>query len=103
MDDNFSSSQDTLSRLVRLETKVHLKFEEIDKAIVLARDMAEKEKMSTKADLDYRLAGMNEFRETLRDQAGTFATKEAVSRLERLVSIGIGVVMAVQFILMFLK
>lgn len=43
--DSYISNIATLERLAKLETKVHLKFEELDKALVLAREMADNEKV----------------------------------------------------------
>ena len=92
-----------LSRLVRLETKVCLKFEEWDKNIILARQNTEKERKEAKEALDVRLASMNEFQRRMDRLEGTFATKEALARVEKLVYIGFGIVIALEMVLRVLK
>ena len=83
------SSRDTLERLVRLETKICLKFEELEKAIVLAREISEKDKVLARETIDARLQHMNEFQHQVNLQG-------------RLIYIGVGIVIAIQFIVHFL-
>ncbi len=109
MDDSegYISNRDTLSRLVRLETKVCLKFEELEKALVLARETVSAEMNKATSALNSRLEGMNEFRRQMDKQEGTYAKKEAVDReldsIKRLLYIGVGLMLAVGIILRFVK
>lgn len=98
MEDN----KDILTRLVRLETTVSLKFEEMDKALVLARELAKTNRENTNAALDHRLEGMNQFQKRIDKLEGTFATKDALGKIERLVYVGVGIVIAIQFFIHFL-
>ena len=86
MDSNFD--RDTLERLVRLEASTYVKFVEIEKAINLARE-----------GIDYRLNGMNEFQKRMDKLEGTFATKDNVHVLSKLVYVGLGIVLAVQLLI----
>ena len=52
--------------VLNLEKLFNVKIESMEKALQLARK-----------DLNYRLEGMNEFREQLRNQASTFITRES--------------------------
>ena len=78
-DDDFSLNKDTLSRLVRLETKVCLKFEEMEKALVIARENIEKDKSLAQEQLTRKLEGMNEFQKRMDKLEGTFITRESVT------------------------
>jgi hypothetical protein len=62
--------------------------------------------------MEKRLTGMNEFRDTLKDQAGRFVTREEmeakmegvqkdIQGLQKIVYTGIGVSLALQFLLKF--
>ena len=103
------NAKDIAERLARLEEKTSLKFAEMEKALVLARELVDKERIDTKSTLEYRLAGMNEFQKRMDKLEGTFVTKENltiykdqtakdIANISRLVYIGIGVVMAIQFL-----
>lgn len=98
----FISHANTLERLAKLETHVVLKFKELDTATILARELAEKERDRTKRELDYRLSGMNEFQKRMDKLEGTFATREMLQQVEKIVYIGIGIVIALQFAIRFL-
>ena len=105
--EEFISNRDTLSRLVRLETKVCLKFEEMEKALVIAREAVGKEMEKATASLNTRLEGMNEFRRQIDKAEGTFAKKETVEKeldaIKRLLYIGLGAVAAIEALLRFIK
>ena len=77
----------TLERLVRLEEHVAVRFKELDKALELARH-----------GIEYRLAGMNEFQKRMDKLEGTFATKDALNSVSKLIYVGLGVVVTIQFI-----
>lgn len=102
VDEEYVSQRDTLSRLVRLETKVCLKFEELDKALVLARESTAKELDRASTAMNTRLEGMNEFREQMNKQEATYAKKETVNKelddIKKLLYMGIGIVIALQFV-----
>lgn len=64
------------------------------------------------AAMEKRLEGMNEFRSQLKDQAGRFVTREEMDQrftstnarieaLQRIVWIGIGISLALQFVFQF--
>jgi hypothetical protein len=91
---------DTLSRLVRLETAVELKFEELEKALILARELAKNDRETATNVLNHRLEGMNEFQKRMDKLEGTFATKTELRGVERLVYVGVGIVLAVQFVIL---
>jgi len=101
--DGFVSTDNTQARLVRLETKLQLKFDELEKALILARQLIEKDKEIATINLNNRLESMNEFRSQMNKAESTYATKDLVetriSELERLVYIGVGLVLAIQFFL----
>ena len=105
--EEFLSSRNTLSRLVRLETKVCLKFEEMEKALVIAREAVGKEMEKATASLNTRLEGMNEFRRQIDKAEGTFAQRETVEKeldaIKRLLYIGLGAVAAIEVLLRFIK
>ena len=69
--DEYMSGRETLERLVTLERDTDNKFEAMEKALDLARDM-----------LDKRLAGMNEFQKRIDRLEGTLATKDALEVLD---------------------
>ena len=100
-EDPYISGRDTLERLVRLEMEVQLRFREIEKAIELAKDNEDSRRIDAKLSNDARLESMNEFRQQMNRAEGTYATKVEHSALERLVYIGIGILMAVQALIDF--
>jgi len=59
---------------------------EIKDSIILAKN-----------DLDYRLRGMNEFQKRMDRLEATFASRDALEKVERVVHIGLGLVLAIQF------
>lgn len=97
------SDEDTLVRLVKLETAVKLKFEEMDKALILARELACRDKENATEVLDRRLESMNEFRAQMNKQEATYATRNELRAVERLVYIGIGIILAFEVLIRFVK
>lgn len=67
-------------------------FEEKFRASQIALDLAS-------SQMDKRLEGMNEFQKRMDRLEGTFATKAELKGLEKLVYVGIGILVAVQFII----
>ena len=53
--------------------------------------------------IDYRLKGMNEFQKRMDRLESTFATKEQLALVSRLVYIGVGIVVAFQFFIYIIK
>ena len=53
--------------------------------------------------IDHRLTGMNEFQKRMDRLEGTFATKTELKALERLIYIGIGIALAAQVLVKFIK
>ena len=78
-------NKETLERLVRLEEHVKVRFKELDKALNIARE-----------GIDYRLAGMNEFQKRMDRLESTFATKDSLNALTKIVYIGLGIVLGIQ-------
>jgi CHASE3 domain sensor protein len=97
------AGEDTLTRLVRLETAVDLKFKELDRALVLARELSSKDREIATEVLNRRLEGMNEFRAQMNKQEASYATKQEIRAVERLVWIGIGLLVALQFLAKWIK
>ena len=101
----YVTSDDIQSRLARLETRTDLKFAEMEKALVLARDLAERDREVATTTLNNRLESMNEFRAQINKAEATYATKDAVDarikEIERLVYIGVGLLLALQFLVVF--
>jgi len=108
------NTEDISNRMVRLETKVCLKFEEMEKALVLARDQIERGRVENKESLDYRLEGMNQFQKRMDKLEGTFATKTEVANVydkvkaditanSRLIYIGVGALLAFQIFMAYFK
>lgn len=62
---NDLTQKEIVERITRLETKFDIRFQELDKALVLARNQLEQQKKEAKDTIDFRLKGMDE---------GTFAT-----------------------------
>ena len=86
---------------VTLKEYFDAQIENVKQATELARESMEK-----------RLDGMNEFRDTLKDQAGKFITRQEYEdkhksledrqdRTERLVWVGVGIVATVEILLRF--
>ena len=78
-------NKETLERLVRLEEHVKVRFKELDKALNIARE-----------GIDYRLAGMNEFQKRIDRLEGSFATKEQLSVVSKVVYVGFGILLGLQ-------
>lgn len=115
--------EDIEVKLARLETKVDLKFEEMEKAIVLAREQIEMQRALAKNDLDIRLEGMNQFRQQINRMEGSLVTKDQLANelksvreyangevrtlgaridsLSKLVYMGLGIVIALQVVFKF--
>jgi len=104
-----SRPQDDLNnRLTKLETYVNLKFQEHERALVLARESLARERETTALALTGKLETMNQFREQINKTEATYAKKDAVeerfSALERLIYTGVGFVLSIQFfIALFFK
>jgi hypothetical protein len=102
--------RDTLQRLVKVETYINLKFAEQDNALKLARENDDLHRREEKAANEIRLGNMNGFRERIDRLEGTLATRDFVNAknelfntrlagLTRLVYIGLGIVLALQAVL----
>ena len=51
-----------------------------------------------KGEVDHRLAGMNEFQKRIDRLEGTLATKDALAKIEKLVWIGLGIVLTLNVV-----
>lgn len=91
-----------LTKLVRLETTVDLGFKTMDKALTLARETSEREKIQARNELDLHLSKLNNAAEKIEKLEGTFATKSEVAKdfksVNRMLYIGIGFFIAIEFI-----
>ena len=75
-----------IERLAQLEAKTCTQFKSMEKALDLAKEQ-----------MDYRLAGMNQFQKRMDRLEGTFATRKEVETNAKLIYIGIGILATVQF------
>ncbi len=57
----------------------------------------------TRQQMDHRLEGMNQFQKRMDKLEGTFATKDQLAQVAKLVYIGVGIVVAIQIISKFVK
>ena len=87
---DYISARETLERLVRLEETVRHKFEEHERALVLARNA-----------LDSRLEGMNQFQKRIDRLENTFATKTELNIVQRYIYIAIGILITAEVMLKF--
>lgn len=94
--------QQILERLVKLETSVDLGFKSTDKALVLARETLEKDRILTKKELDANLSTLTLSEKNFGKLERTFATKDEVAKefraINRVIYIGVGVFIAFEFI-----
>ncbi len=88
------SDKEVLERLVTLETQN----DERQIALRLARENVEKEKISAKNALDHQLEQMNNLQRKMDKQESTFATKDELQKISRLVYIGLGIMLAIEII-----
>ena len=111
-----TESETTIERLARLETKVHLKFLELDKALVLAATNIEKEKVQARDQTKLHFDEVNQFQKRMDKMADQFATREWVldklesinkrsderfDRVNKLIYIGVGLATAIGLMLKF--
>lgn len=101
--ETISMKEYTLTLVAGLKDYTEARIQGIEKAINVAN-----------ISMTARLEGMNEFREQLKDQASKFVTREEVDKsiqglgkdikaLEKIVYIGVGASLAIQFVFKFLK
>ncbi len=91
-----------LKLLTEMEERTIIRFESMEKALVLARDLAQADKELARNILEHRLIGMNEFQKRMDKLEGTFATKDQLNSLSKLLYIGVGIVITLQFLFRFL-
>jgi CHASE3 domain sensor protein len=96
------SQTDLIERLATLETRVCLKFEDLDKALVLARQLAEEEKRLTREQTARHFDDVNNFQKRMDRMSDALATKEWVTEkidaLSKLVYIGVGIVLVLEVV-----
>ena len=103
---------DILARLVRLETKICLKFEEVDRALILARELVERQRQEAKEIIDHRLEILNDHQRRMDKLENTFAATDMLHNevrsitkrqdiTDRLVYIGVGIAIALQIFFKF--
>lgn len=101
---SYISDRETLERLVRLESIVQLKFDEMAKALILAQIANDKISSEAKRVVDERLEGLNQHRERLIRMEGTFATKEELAVALKYIYIAMGILIAVEVVIqLFIK
>ena len=92
--------------VAKLCAKYELRFQEIDKALVLARELSEKDKVYARDRMEVRLVGMNEFQKRMDRLEGTFATKETMNQKldahSKIIYMAIGALAAIQVIIIAL-
>ena len=105
--EGYISGDDNLERLAKLETKVCLKFAELDKALVLAAEKTKEEKIYTRDQIADHFKLVNNFQSRIDKMVESFATKEDMNnkftQMYRLLWIGIGIVMATEVFMRFIK
>ena len=79
--------REIVERITRLEERA----DAVREQLVLSREQ-----------MEYRLKGMNEFQKRMDRLEGTFATKNELSKVEKLVWIGIGIVLTIQMVIRLL-
>ena len=91
--EEYISNKSIIDRLARLETGVYLKVAEIDKqfasldkALVLAREQVEKDRVDSMDRIQARFVLIDHFR-------------ARIDAVERLISIGVGMAISLQFVL----
>jgi hypothetical protein len=113
MTDDYISPSNTLERLVRLETKIHLKFEALDKALLIAEKQLKEERIYTRDQIaeHFKLvnnsqARMDKLVERLAAQKWVLEKLEEIdnrfSDVRRLVYIGVGIAISFGFAMRFL-
>lgn len=112
---------ESYERLIKLESEFHLYCKVTNDALMLAREIIEKESLSFKEHLDLKLIGYNNFQHRIDALTNTFVTTSALERevtiarertdvrakvnsdkvdtLARLVYIGLGLFLAIQIIM----
>jgi len=97
-DKNCLSPLKLFERLVQLETNFKVCKEKDAEALVLSRELMQKDKELATVSLDKRLESMNEFRHQMEKQEGCFARKDDTEKefnaLRKLVYVGLGIVLA---------
>jgi hypothetical protein len=76
---------------------------DLDQSITLAREQIRREKENATAALDIRLESMNEFRAQMNKAEAAYATKTELRAVERLVYIGVGIILTFEILTRFLK
>ena len=109
----FISDKETLERLVRLETKAQLKFEELEKALVLAREQIERDTTKEKERITEKFEHANNFQQRMERLESTFFTQKEhmtfqenydikLDGIKRILYIGVGIVIALEFVLQYI-
>lgn len=83
------------------DAKARLEEREVKLSAIL--EAKQKALDSTRSDLDHRLQGMNDFQRRMDRLEGTFATRDQLRAIERLVYIGVGIAIAIEILLRFVK
>lgn len=83
-------------RLAKLEASVEHRFEGF-KSI---HQINENHRQEIKDAMEYRLAGMNEFQKRIDRLENTLASKASLETLQRIVYVGLGVLLSAQFIVL---
>ena len=84
-EEKYISNKETLTRIVQLETELRVRREEQEKALIIAREYADKEKANLKCLL----------------AAEKLVTDHKMSTIERLVYSGLGAVLLLELIVRF--
>lgn len=112
--ENNQTEKEVVERLARLETKVHLKFAELDKSINLAAAVAREEKINTREQIAEHFRVVNNFQSRIDALTASFKTRdsceesknridEKVSANTKLIYTGVGILMALQIVFHFYK
>ena len=85
-------------RLIRLETQFETSSRKDAEALVLSRTLLEKETTIARLVVDNKLEHLNEYQRRMDKLTDTFATRESLEGVKKLIWIGMGVIVALQVI-----
>lgn len=89
--------------MCRLEEGCRIRHEKDDQALNLAREILQNDIKIAREGMSVKLDGMNQFQKRIDRLEGTFATKDDLSEVKRLVYIGVGIIIALEFAIKYIK
>ena len=93
-------------RITTVEVLLNAKILEMEKALTLARETADREKIQRSEELNHRLDKMNEYQKRMDKLEGTFVSKEFFDMqfepVRKFVYIGVGIMLVVNAVVYLL-